>query len=201
MTRNSQVEEASGTEGMKLEPHWFHVFKSMVDNDLRTLGPLAFAVYCVIKSHCRLESGLAEPGIETIAKKAGISARQVIRELKTLQDHGYVKKIRVRKHNGYHLQERFSVFNPQGEKVGEVECEYRPRKIQELVTELKEMLRTQQFPGVSIHIEKVQVIQCQNNINIQVGGREALQQLSQSNPTLHRALNSLGKAMNRSECE
>jgi biotin operon repressor len=201
MTRDAHDDEASEAEGMKLDPHWFHVFKSVVDNDLRTLGPLAFAVYCVIKSHCRLESGLAEPGIETIARKAGISTRQVIRELKTLQDHGYVKKIRVRKHNGYHLQERFSVFNPQGEKVGVVEREYRPRKIQELVTELKEMLRTQQFPGVSIHIEKLQIIQCKNNINVQVGGQEALQQLSQSNPTLHRALLSIGKAMNRPECE
>lgn len=120
MTQDIQAQEPSGVGpkngDMKFDPHWFHVFKSMVDNDLRTLGPYAFAVYCVIKSHCRLESGLAEPGIETIAKKAGISARQVMRELKTLQEHGYVKKIRVRKHNGYRLQERLSVFDPLGEK-------------------------------------------------------------------------------------
>lgn len=133
MTRDAHSDEASGAEGMKLDPHWFHVFKSMVDNDLRTLGPYAFAVYCVIKSHCRLETGLAEPGIETIAKKAGISARQVMRELKTLQEHGYVRKVRVRKHNGYHLQERLSVFAPLGEKRAVVKLEYQPTKIQELV--------------------------------------------------------------------
>lgn len=201
MTRDADADEASGAEGMKLDPHWFHVFKSMVDNDLRTLGPYAFAVYCVIKSHCRLETGLAEPGIETIAKKAGISARQVMRELKTLQEHGYVRKVRGRKHNGYHLQERLSVFDPLGEKRAVVKLEYQPAKIQELVKGLKEMLRTQQFAGATIHIEKVQVIQCENNIDIQVGGREALQQLSQSSPTLHRALLSIGKAMNRPECE
>ncbi|HBP5658710.1 TPA: helix-turn-helix domain-containing protein [Pseudomonas aeruginosa] len=147
MTRDADADEASGAEGMKLDPHWFHVFKSMVDNDLRTLGPYAFAVYCVIKSHCRLETGLAEPGIETIAKKAGISARQVMRELKTLQEHGYVRKVRVRKHNGYHLQERLSVFDPLGEKRAVVKLEYQPAKIQELVKGLKEMLRTQQFAG------------------------------------------------------
>lgn len=205
MTQDVQVQEPSGVEpsngDMKFDPHWFHVFKSMVDNDLSTLGPYAFAVYCVIKSHCRLETGLAEPGIETIAKKAGISARQVMRELKTLQEHGYVQKIRVRKHNGYHLQERLSVFDPQGEKRAVVKLEYQPAKIQELVKGLKEMLRTQQLAGATIHIEKVQVIQCENNIDIQVGGREALQQLSQSSPTLHRALLSIGKAMNRPECE
>lgn len=70
MTQDIQAPEPSGVGpqngDMKFDPHWFHVFKSMVDNDLRTLGPYAFAVYCVIKSHCRLESGLAEPGIETI---------------------------------------------------------------------------------------------------------------------------------------
>lgn len=205
MTQDIQAPEPSGVgpqnEDMKFDPHWFHVFKSMVDNDLRTLGPYAFAVYCVIKSHCRLESGLAEPGIETIAKKAGISARQVMRELKTLQEHGYVKKIRVRKHNGYRLQERLSVFDPLGEKKAVVKLEYQPAKIQELVRELKEMLRTQQFAGTSIHIEKLQVIQCENNIDIQVGGREALQQLSQSSPSLHRILLSIGKAMNRPECD
>lgn len=201
MTRDAHADEVSGAEAMKLDPHWFHVFKSMVDNDLRTLGPYAFAVYCVIKSHCRLETGLAEPGIETIAKKAGISARQVMRELKTLQEHGYVRKVRVRKHNGYHLQERLSVFGPLGEKRAVVKLEYQPAKIQELVKGLKEMMRTQQFAGATIHIEKVQVIQCQNNINIQVEGREALQQLSQSSPTLHRALTSLRETINRSQRE
>jgi biotin operon repressor len=186
---------------LKFDPYWFHVFKSMVDNDLRTLGPYAFAVYCVIKSHCSLKSGLAEPGIETIAEKAGISARQVMRELKTLQNHGYVKKIRVRKHNGYRLQERLSVFDPLGEKMGVAELEYQPAKIQQLVGELREMLRTQRLAGSSIHIEKLQVIQCESNIDIQVSGREALLQLAQSNPGLYRSLMSIGQAMNRPECE
>ena len=63
------------------------------------------------------------------------------------------------------------------------------------------MLRTQQFAGATIHIEKVQVIQCQNNINIHVEGREALQQLSQNNPTLHRKLMSLRETINRSQRE
>lgn len=204
----TQLDHAQGpsapepTNGdMKFDPYWFHVFKSMVDNDLRTLGPYAFAVYCVIKSHCSLKSGLAEPGIETIAEKAGISTRQVMRELKTLQDHGYVQKIRVRKHNGYRLQERLSVFDPLGEKRAVVRLEYQPAKIQDLVKELKELLRTQQFAGRSIHIEKLQLIQCENNIDIQVGSREALLQLAQNNPALHRSLLSIGQAMNRPECE
>ena len=109
--------------------------------------------------------------------------------------------VRVRKHNGYHLQERLSVFDPLGEKRAVVKLEYQPTKIQELVKGLKEMLRTQQFAGATIHIEKVQVIQCQNNINIHVEGREALQQLSQNNPTLHRKLTSLRETINRSQRE
>lgn len=185
-------------EEMKFDPYWFHIFKSMVDNDLRTLGPFAFAVYCVIKSHCSLRTGLAEPGIETIAQKVGISARQVMRELKTLQEHGYVQKIRVRKHNGYRLQERISAFGPRGERKAILKLEYQPAKIQELVTELKEMLHSQRAAGHGIHIEKLQLIQCENNI--QIDGRDALLQLAQSNASLYKSLLSIGQAMRRPEC-
>lgn len=184
---------------MKADPYWFHIFKSMVDNDLRTLGPYAFAVYCVIKSHCRFKDGVAEPGISTIAVKAGISERQVMRELNRLQKHGYVRKIRVRKHNGYRLQERLPIFGTLGEQKAVASWEYQPGKIKSVVLELEEMLRTQQLAGRSIHIEKLQIIQCENNIDIQIS-QQALQQLAQSSPALYKSLVSIGRNMKRPEC-
>lgn len=90
----------------RAELTWFHVFKSMVDNELAKLGPDAFAVYCVIKSHCDLVTGVAFPSVATIAGKAGISERQVMRKIKSLEAHGYISKSRTKGHNSYRLREK-----------------------------------------------------------------------------------------------
>jgi hypothetical protein len=55
------VDAATGQEPqdqLKSNTYWFHIFQAMVDHELATLGPYAFAVYCVIKSHCDLRTGV-----------------------------------------------------------------------------------------------------------------------------------------------
>ncbi|KPB24357.1 hypothetical protein [Pseudomonas amygdali] len=60
------VDAATGQEPqdqLKSNTYWFHIFQAMVDHELAKLGPYAFAVYCVIKSHCDLRTGLSIPSI------------------------------------------------------------------------------------------------------------------------------------------
>ncbi|MCK9743188.1 helix-turn-helix domain-containing protein [Pseudomonas syringae] len=81
------VDVATGQEPkdqLKSNTYWFHIFQAMVDHELAKLGPYAFAVYCVIKSHCDLRTGLSIPSIPSVARKAGISLRQAMREIKAL---------------------------------------------------------------------------------------------------------------------
>ncbi|MFA1026418.1 hypothetical protein ALP10_200214 [Pseudomonas syringae pv. helianthi] len=82
------VEAATGQEPqnqLKSNTYWFHISQAMVDHEPAKLGPYANAVYCVIKSHCDLRTGPSIPSIPAIARKAGISPRQAMREIKRLK--------------------------------------------------------------------------------------------------------------------
>lgn len=179
---------------LKSNTHWFHIFQAMVDHELAKLGPDAFAVYCVIKSHCDLRTGLSIPSVQTIARKAGISERQVMRKIKSLEDQGYICKSRSRKYNQYHLTEKIVISDSQGRHRGHAQWEYRPTQIKTAVEELKRMLLSKETQGHSIHIEHLQIIENQTNIGFQINQAD-LDHLAESNPDIYNKLLSIRSAI------
>lgn len=175
---------------MNAELNWFHVFKGMIDNELAKLGPDAFAVYCVVKSHCNLTTGVAFPSIATIAKKAGISERQVMRKIKTLEMHGYISKSRAGGHNKYQLREKLPIKDEEGRHNATASWGYQPSRIREVLDELKGMLRSGALIGQTIQIEQLQIIQKENNLSLQIGDLHS-QELEHRNPVLYGRLMSL----------
>lgn len=175
---------------LKSNTYWFHIFQAMVDHELAKLGPYAFAVYCVIKSHCDLRTGLSIPSIPTIARKAGISPRQAMREIKTLETRGYISRTRSRKHNEYKLTEKIAISDSQGRHRGQAQWEYRPAQIKSTVEELKRMLFNREAVGQGIHIENLQIIENQTNIGFQINQAD-LDQLAESNPDIYTKLLSI----------
>ncbi|MCC8344984.1 helix-turn-helix domain-containing protein [Pseudomonas stutzeri] len=179
------------TPGLKrAELNWFHVFKSMVDNELAKLGPDAFAVYCVIKSHCDLVTGVAFPSVATIAKKAGISERQVMRKIKSLETHGYISKSRTKGHNSYRLREKIPIKDGRGRHQAMASWDYQPSRLRDVLDELKAMLRSGLSTGPAIHIEQLQIIQGKNSLGMQISHKH-LQELERSSPALYESLMSI----------
>lgn len=189
-------EPGSGKQPMKPNTYWFHIFQAMVEHELANLGPDAFAVYCVIKSHCNLHTGVSIPSIETIARKAGISSRHVMRQIRKLEDEGYVSKSRPRKHNEYRLTEKIVIADGKGRRHGYAEWRYRPLQIENTVKELKSRLLDIQTAARSIHIEKVQIIQSQTNIGVQITQAE-LDELAVSNRYLYTKLLAIRDAIQK----
>lgn len=150
---------------------WFHIFRSMIDSgDCAKLGPYAVVVYLVIKAHTNLETGKTFPGVQTIAKKAGISEKQVKRSLVTLADMGYLVKHRQGRRNVYTLHERFPVTDSAGKAVATVTCPYVPLQMQALQGRIKNMLQAGAIAeGQTAHVSlTVQVIA--NTVQINTGG-------------------------------
>lgn len=176
--------------------YWFHIFQAMVDHELAKLGPDAFAVYCVIKSHCNLKTGLSIPSIQTIAQKAGISERQVMRKIKTLEAEGYISKTRSRKYNEYSLTEKLAIKDGQGRPRALAQWKYRPAQIQSTVEELKSMLRYKQTVGQNIHIEHLHIVQNQTTIGFQISPAD-LENLASSNPAIYQTLLSIRSSIQK----
>jgi len=188
------IDRQEPEDRLKSNTHWFHIFQAMVDHELAKLGPDAFAVYCVIKSHCDLRTGLSIPSVQTIARKAGISERQVMRKIKSLEDQGYICKSRSRKYNQYQLTEKIVISDSQGKHRGHAQWQYRPGQIKNAVEELKRMLLSKETEGHSIHIEHLQIIESQTNIGFQINQAD-LDHLAESNPGLYKKLLSIRNGM------
>jgi hypothetical protein len=162
----------------RAELNWFHVFKSMVDNELAKLGPDAFAVYCVIKSHCDLVTGVAFPSVATIAKKAGIS------------------KNRAKGHNSYRLREKIPIKDGRGQHQAMASWDYQPVRLRDVLDELKAMLRNGLSTGPIIHIEQLQIIQGENSLGLQIS-HQHLQELERSSPALYESLMSIRNTLQK----
>jgi biotin operon repressor len=180
----------------RAELNWFHVFKSMVDNELAKLGPDAFAVYCVIKSHCDLVTGVAFPSVATIAKKAGISERQVMRKIKSLEAYGYSSKNRAKGHNSYRLREKIPINDGRGQHQAMASWDYQPVRLRDVLDELKAMLRNGLSTGPIIHIEQLQIIQGENSLGLQIS-HQHLQELERSSPALYESLMSIRNTLQK----
>lgn len=157
-------------ELFKAETTWFHVFRDMIENgDVAKMGPHAVTVYLVIKAHTNFSTGRAFPAVETIVEKSGISQRQVLRELKTLEEHGYITKEKKGRNNLYTLREKVSITDGDGRPAAVATWDYLPSSVGHAMADLKNVLMTGDLGGAKIvHIERlnVQVINGNNNSGI-----------------------------------
>lgn len=181
---------------LKSNAYWFHIFQSMLDHGLAKIGPDAFAIYCVIKSCCDLKTGRSRTSIETIARKSGISERQVTRKIKVLETEGYISISRTRRYNVYLLTEKLLIHDDRGRCLGQARFNYLPAQIKNTVDELKQMLRNQETTGKRIQIEYLEKFRRQSYETIQLNEAD-LESLAEKSPGLYQALLSIRSSIHK----
>lgn len=160
-------------ELFKAETTWFHVFRTMIENgDVAKMGPHAFTTYCVIKAHTNFSTGHSFPSVETIAAKSGVSEPQVKRELKTLEEMGYLTRKKIGRRNDYTLREKVDIADATGRPTAVATWDYLPDSVRHAVADLKNVLVTGEMANARIvHIERLTVnvnagSGTQTNVNI-----------------------------------
>lgn len=158
------------------ETTWFHVFKSMIENgDAARMGGTVFLVYCVIKSYTNFKSGASFPSVERIAERSGVSNRQVIRALQTLEENGYLTKNRVGRNNTYTLREKVTMTDTHGRPTAVATWDYLPATVEAARAELRHFILTgdDKSPQVinieKLVIEQINVISGDHNTQFNVG--------------------------------
>ena len=159
---------ANQDELFKAETTWFHVFKNMVDSgDVAKMGPHAATVYLVIKSHTNFSTGRAFPAIETIVEKSGVSIAQVNRSLKTLEELGYITKVKTGRHNTYCVREKVEIQDASGRPTHVATWDYLPASVQAAVADLKNVLVSGSAADAKIvHIERLTINIANDNATI-----------------------------------
>jgi DNA-binding transcriptional ArsR family regulator len=143
--------QAAQAELFSAETTWFHIFRTMIANgDVARMGPHAFTVYAVIKAHTNFSTGRAFPSIELIAEKSGISVAQIKRELKTLEEMGYVTKEKDGRKNIYQLREKIEIQDAHGRPSAVATWDYLPSSVQAAIADLKNVMVTGDLNGARI---------------------------------------------------
>lgn len=143
--------QAAQAELFSAETTWFHIFRTMIANgDVARMGPHAFTVYAVIKAHTNFSTGRAFPSIELIAEKSGISVAQIKRELKTLEEMGYVTKEKKGRSNIYQLREKIEIQDAHGRPQAVATWDYLPSSVQAAIADLKNVMVSGDLNGARI---------------------------------------------------
>lgn len=155
--------------GAKADASWFHIFRQMFDTgDVARMGPHAFTVYCAIKFHVNFATGEAFPSVERIAEMAGVSIPQVKRELKSLEEAGYLNKRRNGRSNVYTLREKVQVTDANGRPMAEATWDYLPSTVRAAQAELKNYLQTGEH-GNMVFIQQLHINMIQPQFNTASG--------------------------------
>lgn len=163
----------------KADATWFHVFRSMFENETASkIGPYAFTVYCAIKSHADFHSGEAFPSVGALAKKTGISERQIKSALVTLEENALLRKEKIGRSNHYVLREHIPILeSTSGEVAALATWDYAGMAVKYAVQDLKNVVISGDLNGAKIvHIERMhveikqaQVVVGSNNTAVQIG--------------------------------
>jgi len=153
------MKKAEQPELFQAETTWFHVFKTMIDcGDVAKMGPHAVTVYLVVKSHTNFATGRAFPALDTIAEKSGVSLAQVKRELKILEEFGYITKEKKGRSNCYTLREKIELRDEAGRPAAVATWDYLPSSVSAAVADLKNVMVTGNAEGARmVHIERLTV--------------------------------------------
>lgn len=151
-------------EALKVDTTWFSIFRTTIaSGDMAKMGPYAFAVYCVIKTHANFTTGNAFPSIELISELSGISNAQVRREIHTLENIGYLLKQKIGRSNLYRVKERVGISDLSGNLHAVADWDYRPNHMMAAIDEIKNTVSLGDLTsGRIVNIEKLTVI---NNVN------------------------------------
>lgn len=155
-------------ELFKAETTWFHVFKDMIDSgDVASMGPYAVTVYLVIKSYTNFVTGVSFPSLDLIHEKSGIAKSTVKKSLKTLEEYGYISKIKKGRKNIYTLREKVHMKDKKGRPAAVATWDYLPSTVEAARAELMNFKMTGDDTGQIINIENltmnVQFIQGDHN--------------------------------------
>jgi DNA-binding transcriptional ArsR family regulator len=181
-------QEAAQIELFNAETTWFHIFRTMIANgDVAKMGPHSFTVYAVIKAHTNFSTGRAFPSLELIAEKSGISIAQIKRELKTLEEMGYVSKEKKGRSNIYQLREKIEIQDAHGRPQAVATWDYLPSGVQAAIADLKNVMVSGDLNGSKVvHIERLVV-----NMNTGSGTQINLDMASMKDSALKRQLETL----------
>lgn len=132
---------AEQLELFRADTSWFHVFRAMIHSGAcARMGPHAFTVYSVIKAHVDFRTGESFPSIDRIVALSGVSRRQVMRALDTLEGAGYISRRRQGNHNAYDLLERIPVRDAAGREVTTLTAPYIPKDVAALRDHIRAMI-------------------------------------------------------------
>ena len=148
------------------ETTWFHIFRHMIESgDLAKMGCIAYGVYSTVKAYTNWATGHAFPRIELIAEKTGLSTRQVMRSLQTLEEMGYLVKEKRGRTNTYTLREKITISDLEGRPAAAATWDYLPNGVREAQAELKNFLMTGDMAQAkTVHIENLTInLTIQNN--------------------------------------
>lgn len=184
-------EEEKQFDLFQAETTWFHIFRSMMDSgDAAKMGGNAFMIYCIIKGHTNFRTGRAFPSIDTIIEKAGLSKSQVLRELATLEEMGYITRAREGRKNVYTLREKIGISDDKGRPIADATWDYVPDGVRTAVAELKHVMMTGDFKGAKIiNIENMTVHFNQaNDQSIQINVQHLVDNMDKLTPELKEIL-------------
>lgn len=129
---------------------WVHLLRDfMRSGEAARIGGQGILVYLSIKTHVDFNNGKSFPSISTIAREAGISERQVMREIKKLEEKGHLtRKTAQGKPNTYVLQERVGIKSESGSHAV-AGFPYVPNQFQRVTEEIKAAVRAGDLTGSS----------------------------------------------------
>jgi DNA-binding Lrp family transcriptional regulator len=134
---------------------WVHLLRDfMRSGEAARIGGQGILVYLSIKTHVDFNNGKSFPSISTIAREAGISERQVMREIKKLEEKGHLtRQTTAGRHNTYTLQERVGI-KAAGDPHAVAGFPYVPNQFQRVTDEIKTAVRAGDLSGSpSVKIE------------------------------------------------
>jgi DNA-binding transcriptional ArsR family regulator len=146
--RAGQIASGELWEELGVEHHWFHVVRGLIyRGEIARIGAVAWAVYCSVKAHTKLDTGDAYPSIERIADQVGVSHDTVQRAMKRLVEADLLTVEKRGRRNIYSLTEKVAITRPDGELWGTAQRKYSPLGFPDFIDELKRVARTGNAPG------------------------------------------------------
>ncbi|WP_422394472.1 helix-turn-helix domain-containing protein [Nitrospirillum amazonense] len=135
------------------------------------MKPYATVVYLVIKAHASFRDGMAFPSVQTIATKAGISRRQVVKSLHALEAAGYLSRERRGRRNHYRVREKVEIRNPAGMPAAVATWDYLPSTFMDALDQLRGILAQGVHAPEAVRLVVIKSL----NMNVQINARDGVQ--------------------------
>lgn len=148
-------ESTPPTLPLSVRTTWFRILDERIQRgEIKSISPVGFAVYAVIKSFSQIDTGIACVSHETIGRLTGLSRSTVIRAVQALMKHQWIRDADAEAPASRHGRtKRYVVIErlqaraaDTGEVVGEVVWTNIPRLQRTTESALKEFCQTGDLP-------------------------------------------------------